>query len=317
MRTYLALVLATVTLAVGARAAAAADGCFAVVHGWDWQREITSEATAQAAWESSAQGQLAAHQASFAAADIEVRYVHYDGRDPYWWDSAPGVAQQLVDIGGTAACAGKPLTVVCYSMGCTVVDEILAQAHPSDPYHDPRYATATARVLEVWSVNGVHGGAELANTYEFVNDVLLGFVNAVWNPGNALRGLTTGNSPRAWGYTKVGKPVFAIGGYDGWWYTDPPGEDDGVLAYHSQYGIRKIGSYYGDWRGHVPNDHWAANGLFYNAWQADKDHYEGKGGSGHKIKKLKTSPITGYCNCENDTWFSSHTNPRLVRQFGF
>jgi hypothetical protein len=284
--------------------------CFVVVHGWDYNRAIYDEASAKASWDSSA-------QTSFARDGVKVRYAHYDGADKYYWDSAAIVAQQIVDVGNSADCIGKPLSVVAYSMGGLVMDEILAQADSSDPYYKPIYATAKNRITEVWTIDAVHGGAELADKYEFVNDLLFGFGNAITGFGNAIRGLMTSMSPRAFGYNDVDRPVYAIGGYDGWWYTDPPGEDDGVLAYHSQYGIRYAGSYWGDWRGNVPNDHWASNGWFYNAWQADKDHFEAKGGANHRIAKLKTSPVTGYCSCENDTWYSSHNNPSLVRTYGF
>jgi hypothetical protein len=286
------------------------SACFVVVHGWDYNRSITSEATAKASWDSGA-------QTSLARDGVKVRYAFYDGADKYYWDSAAVVAQQIVDVGNSADCQGKPLSVVAYSMGGLVMDEILAQADTSDPYHKPIYVTAKNRITEVWTIDAVHGGAELADKYEFVNDLLFGFGNAITGFGNAIRGLMTTMSPRAFGYNDVDRPLYAIGGYDGWWYTDPPGEDDGVLAYHSQYGTRYAGSYWGDWRGSVPNDHWASNGWFYNAWQADKDHFEAKGSANHAIKKLKTSPITGYCNCENDSWYSSHNNPSLVRTYGF
>jgi hypothetical protein len=305
------------TLAIAAPSAHAYSACFAVVHGWDWQKTITSEATAQSAFDGGSQGYL-------AASDVRVRYIQYDGRDPYYWDSAPIVAQKIVDVGNSAECAGKPLTVVAYSMGATVMDEILAQSDTTDPYYNPVYTTARNRILEVWTIDGVHGGAELASAAKFLNDLYTFFfdkdssTDAKQNLfGNAVLGLTLANSPRSYGYNDVDRPVYAIGGYDGWWYTDPPGEDDGVLGYHSQFGISSAGSYWGDWRGNVPNTHWASNGLFYNAWQADMDHYESKGSGAQTIHKLKTSPITGYCDCENSGWFSSWTNTQLVRTFGF
>ncbi len=288
--------------------------CLVVVHGLDFSGNIRDEQTATQAWDASA-------RSSFARDGVAVKYVSYDGRGTLYYNSAPNVAQQIVAFGSSWTCknadgSNKPLSVVAYSMGGTVMDEILAQADPNDPYHVPVYATAKDRILEVWTIDGVHGGAELANAYEFVDDILFGFASAV-SGLSAIHGLTTSNSPRAWGYVDVDRPVYAIGGYDGWWYTDPPGEDDGVVAYHSMYGTASSGSYWGDWRGSVPNSHWASNGWFYNAWQADKDHFEAKNGGNHKIKKLKTSPITGYCNCENDTWYDSHNNPSLVRTYAF
>lgn len=314
VKTLVASVLVSAAGLFATELSAKAAPCMAILHGLDPTGTITNEQAAINHWDSAA-------RSSFASGGVVTKYIQYDGKGTLYWNSAPGVAQQIVDFGNSASCknasgGNDPLTVVAYSMGATVMDEILAQADANDPYYVPIYATAKDRILEVWTVDGVHGGAELADTYEFVNDLLFGFVDAV-SGAYAIHGLTTSASPRAYGYTDVDRPVFAIGGYDGWWYTDPPGEDDGVVAYHSMYGARVKGSYYGDWRGNVTNDHWASNGLFYNAWQADKDHFEAKNSANHKIRKLKTSPITGYCNCENDSWFDSHNNPALLRTYAF
>jgi hypothetical protein len=287
--------------------------CLMVVHGLDPSGNITSETAARNAWDQGAQG-------SFARDNVAVKYAFYDAKGTMYYASAPGVAQQIVNFGNSPDCknadgSNRPLSIVAHSMGGLVMDEILAQADYNDPYYVPIYATAKDRILEVWTLDSVHGGSELADKYEFIDDLLFGFASAVTGL-YSIRGLASSQSPRAYGYNDVDRPVYAIGGYDGWWYTDPPGEDDGVVAYHSMYGTRYSGSYWGDWRGNLTNDHWASNGWFYNAWQADMDHYEAKASGNHTIRKLKTSPLTGYCNCENDSW-GDDNNPSRVRTYVF
>jgi|GEM_PF-3847773 len=125
--------------------------------------------------------------------------------------------------------------------------------------------------------------------------------------------MTTGQSPRAYGYSHILRPTYAVAGYDGWWYTDPPGEDDGVLAYDTQYGTCNSGSYWGDWRGHVPSCHFLG-GNFYNAWQSDMDHFEAKASGNHTMHKLATSPL--YSGGENDGW-QSNDNPEVIRTYAF
>ncbi|MCP4129676.1 MAG: hypothetical protein GY754_01550 [bacterium] len=66
--------------------------------------------------------------------------------------------------------------------------------------------------------------------------------------------------------------IYRIGGYDGWWYTSwlLPGEDDGIIAYHSAGASTGTGSY----NNLCGFSRWTNHQIAYTCGGYNLDHYE-------------------------------------------
>jgi hypothetical protein len=193
--------------------------------------------------------------------------VGYDGTQAYF-DAAHSVAAQIVnairggrDSGGND-CSGMSrgqFVVVSHSMGATVMDFILGNSDPSDPYYDPKFEMVDQNILVVESLAGAHRGSYLALALCADTDSpLLNFISKVLSPlinncNSGTRSLFPNDPievPRQIGTIRT--PIFLSGGsgslptspflsglrwrfFRSWFGLTRIGLDDGVLSFASQF----------------------------------------------------------------------------------
>ena len=103
--------------------------------------------------------------------------VNYKANDPYWRRTAAGkVADQIVNAtnGGADGGGNRPTRseanggtfwIVAHSMGATVMDFILGNSRPNDPFYNfsGPFDTVADRISGVISIGGAHRGSQLAD----------------------------------------------------------------------------------------------------------------------------------------------------------
>jgi hypothetical protein len=128
-----------------------------------------------------------------------------------------------------ARCVGDSCTIVCHSAGCPIAGKVL------DQYGE---GGSRWRINRVLTLGSAEGGTEIANT-SFVVDTLLALL--VGGPSAVY--LNTGSVRGAYDHNDTaGAPFLHVAGYDGGWFGTAlvlPGQDDGVVAFHSACGYVK------------------------------------------------------------------------------
>lgn len=224
--------------------------------------------------------------------------VRYNGAAAWWDDEAAGrVASEILratngEYDGPdnaanrkdrARCessylSGGRFLVIAHSMGATVMDFILGNARPDDPYYNSAGAfdQVAARIAGVISVGGAHRGSGLADSI-----CGLGLCPATALTLNkctpARESLQTGDAFQVSAYSNSpARPIWLIGGFKG--IAGPSacldGQDDGVLELSSQLACRtSAGIGISD---ACDNDHKMGAKNYINIDVADENHDDEK-----------------------------------------
>jgi len=141
--------------------------------------------------------------------------------------------------------------ILNYSAGDAVVGYALANA------------TKQYNIVYIATSAGAGGGSDLAfssSMTKFFTCDLAGDLDP-----STVRNLYNHNDTNS-------ATIYRIGGYDGWWYSSwlLPGEDDGVIAYHSAAGCTSRGSY----NSLCSCSRYSNNSIAYTCDGYNKDHYE-------------------------------------------
>lgn len=182
------------------------------------------------------------------------RFVNYNSQyDPRTFSSCRGSYQLKVRL--DSYCKGSNnCQIMCHSAGCYTT-AYLAQRYPG--YWD------NYNISYVIFTGSAEGGSELANAGEWATG---------WSMDNALKTGTARASSFNHNDTG-GRKYYVHAGYNGNWVSAIlPGEDDGVVAYHSACGINKKGSYSNCTSGTRYSNRRILNGGYYgiSGWKTSK-----------------------------------------------
>lgn len=186
------------------------------------------------------------------------RFVNYDSEyDPRTFSSCRGSYQLKVKLDAYCKIGQHTCQIMCHSAGCYTT-AYFAQRYPT--YWDD-YA-----ISYVVFTGSAEGGSELANMGEWATG---------WSMDEALK---TGNArASSFNHNDTGGRMYYVNaGYNGNWLAATlPGEDDGVVAYHSACGINTTGSYSSCTGGTRYTNRRVLNGAYYPVanWNTTKRGY--------------------------------------------
>ncbi|HEX2872981.1 MAG TPA: hypothetical protein VHP33_17085 [Polyangiaceae bacterium] len=150
------------------------------------------------------------------------------------WTQAIANAKTTLDARCSRA-AGQSCTVVCHSTGCPITAAAL-------DIHGTSGGVPRWRINRVLTLGSAEGGTELASTGAMANVVASIWGGSVVTPSvsylspSYVRGAYDHNDT-------AGSAFFHVAGYDGGSYGSAgllPGQDDGVVPFHSACGYVKV-----------------------------------------------------------------------------
>lgn len=224
-RVYLALLFASSVFATGA---ADAGEYVIYAHGWTFQgRDL-----------SSCNGQTSCSYWKNQAYSGNVRHIGWNtGAD---WRTQ-GVSQAVTTLNNYCRKdRGDYCRIICHSTGCPIVGKTL------DLYGK------SFNVTRVLTVGSAEGGSELGSLGNFVASILatavaetftFGGANLNIIPAPSCLNITPENVRNAYDHNDTaGTPFLHVAGYNGSFGASAqlPGQDDGVVAFHSACGYNRV-----------------------------------------------------------------------------
>jgi hypothetical protein len=273
---------------------AAAQPCLIFVHGKQTDTNTyTNYASARDYWRTPFADFIRVATKQFSAS---FYVVGYDGTRPYWESQSAGeVSREIINAangnadGGGNRCfrtyaQGGDFWVIAHSMGNTVMDFILGNFYPSDPYYNynGRYDQVQLAVSLVVSVGGAHRGSQGA-------DAACG--NSTWSCNLGANFFQDCDAATYWlrssedvqvrtHSAEPGTPIWLVGGYQGSASSDClAGEDDAVVQYASAYACNGSAAV-GYNNSNVCNNSYKQKSWgFFNLDAAYEDHWNQKDAS--------------------------------------
>ncbi|HYO97192.1 MAG TPA: hypothetical protein VER33_21930 [Polyangiaceae bacterium] len=155
----------------------------------------------------------------------DIRHVGWNTLEDDWRYFPVEQARRVLDN----RCVGDSCTIICHSTGCAIAGKVLDQ-----------YGAGGSRwrVNRVLTLGSAEGGSELADL-QFSPAGVVSYLftgpSSFWLRVGTVRGAYDHNDT-------AGAPFFHVAGYDGGWFltaTVLPGQDDGVVPFHSACGYVK------------------------------------------------------------------------------
>jgi hypothetical protein len=154
-----------------------------------------------------------------------IRHVGWDTYEDDWRYDPVWRARDVLD----ARCVGESCTIICHSAGCPIAGKVLDQ-----------YGAGGSRwrINRVLTLGSAEGGTEIASS-NLDAATLLG--RLVGGPSGSSLSVSTVRGAYDHNDT-AGVPFLHVAGYDGGWFLTAavlPGQDDGVVTFHSACGYVK------------------------------------------------------------------------------